>query len=220
MIFLYISINNFFLLFNIHIKMQALEFYIPLVYQIEGSQLVDALPYLDEYTENDEKIVKQIIDDEMKIFTPKDYISELNVVSRDFSQISSINFMNLTLNHPEAEEEYIQAAENNKILLEYLESKRINLELLAEFSQDCWNKHLQDVQEYEKIIDNDIKKLEKSNIDIHTYRKSSQEQGKIEIGRLDSEWKMLIGKNVMLNKKLKDKQNHLSKLVPSENIKE
>ena len=196
--------------------MKSLEFYVPLVFQIEGSHLVDSLPYIDEYTKSDEKLVKELIEQEFQHMPKdKDYIGSLNTYFKDLSPVEGFTPMELIVNKPEADLEYIGAVKRNEILIEHLEAKKLNLELLSEFSKECWTKHIETLEAYEKKIDSDTAKLEAENLAFNKSRKATQEQASCKLKSLDNEWRMLLGKNAAINRKLREKQEYLGSLMPN-----
>jgi Breast carcinoma amplified sequence 2 (BCAS2) len=192
--------------------MKALELFVPLVYQIEGFGLIDSLPYLDEYSQADEAAAKALIEQELQSLPKKDYLGVYSQEFKDYAQDSSFEPLSLEIKAPESDEEYSECVLNNKIIIEHLETQKLNLEILDELSQESWTKHLQVLEAYEKKIDHDTKTLEKNNLDINKYRKISQEQSKNEIHHLELQWKTLIGKNALIKKKLIEKQTILNSL--------
>lgn len=195
--------------------MKSLEFAIPLVFQIENSHLVDSLPYIDEYTEADEKMVKSLIDEELVRMdkNPSEYILMFEKEIKKDMEIMPLGEFKLLRKIPECDEEYMECARNNEVLIEYLEAKKINLEIAQEFSVECWGKHLQDLEAYEKKIEFDLAQLASKNLEINKSRKTTQESAGSKLKTLEGEWKMLLGKNLSLHKKLQEKQADLSKLI-------
>ena len=118
------------------IKMKSLELYVPLVYRIEGSHLVDSLPYIDEYTEADKKLVRDLIEAEQKTMPSKDYLEHYNTTDKEIPEVKDFVPFNFEVKTPECEKDYVDSVNNSKIAIEYLESKKINLELLNEFSKE------------------------------------------------------------------------------------
>ncbi|CAG9320664.1 unnamed protein product [Blepharisma stoltei] len=180
---------------------KAIEFKTRLTYQIANSHLVDALPYLDKYTENDNKIANELVQKEMKSFEPGDYLKELPLPKTNFESAPYFKefFDNYSKENPvkaEAEtENSIEELRKAKLQFCYNEMRNSNLKLLTKFGAEAWKRHIKDLDSYLKRIEKTVKNYENTNTAINQHRKADQENAETQIKSLQTEWSQLVKRN-------------------------
>lgn len=182
-----------------------------LCYDIENSHLVDSLAYVDEYSENDEIRAKKMVEEEMKNFEMKNYLVRYGDCCKD-AEVGGFVAMDLNTRSPSTPYEALSLSNTHKIILEHLETQKLNLELSNTYSDSAWKKHISSLESYEKSLDHSLNQLEKSTQDLHKSRKIHQNQVKNELKNLEEEFKVLIGKNSSIYKKLQEKKEILQQL--------
>ncbi|OMJ72189.1 hypothetical protein SteCoe_29423 [Stentor coeruleus] len=182
-----------------------------LCYGIENSDLVDALAYVDEYSENDEIKAKKMVEEEMKNFEMRDYLVKYKECYKE-REVGGFVAMNLNTRSPSTPYEALSLSNTHKIILEHLETQKLNLELSNTYSDLAWKKHITSLESYEKSLDHNLNQLEKSTEDLHKSRKIHQSQVKSELKNLEEEFKVLVGKNASIYKKLQEKKEILQQL--------
>lgn len=189
--------------------MKSLEYQSRLVDELENSHLIQSLPYIDPWSDSLKSKAESLIKAEMSKFSPKDYLSKYNTPFKDFSLIPTQSF------EPELNSEgynHLSLSNQLALKLEHCQVQKQNLEIIEEFTEDSYKKHIQALESFSKKLDHDIQRLENKNFEINKQRKILQESKKSELKTLQDSWRLSLGKNKALKEKLKSKQAVLSSI--------
>ncbi|GAM28692.1 hypothetical protein SAMD00019534_118680 [Acytostelium subglobosum LB1] len=186
--------------------------------QIEGSTLVDSLPYIDApLTDQEQSVINELIREEMSRFEPPDYLAQLpaahsfdynsfNFLENEMNRIQENKTMeqfNLTrykVEKPPASmkhdvDAWQSAVDNAKAQCEHQETRRTNLQLLQRYGVNAWKKYLEDYQRLYKSLkahhDENVRMMEQINVN----RKLDQETVQTKIESNQRKWYELVHKN-------------------------
>mmetsp|Transcript_12397 Transcript_12397/g.18594 ORF Transcript_12397/g.18594 Transcript_12397/m.18594 type:complete len:206 (-) Transcript_12397:59-676(-) len=184
------------------------------------NELIDALPYVDkEYDEpHYQKIVHDLIEEEMSMFEPKNYLGERNldsyslkfkpgsILSNEFSRVSKgipmsdIDRERYEVNPPSKEsvEEWRKATNNAKSQLQHQVNRVMNLELLGTYGTNAWLHHNKRLEGLEKVLTLNVKRLRKSADEINIKRQEAQIEAKRLLFNVSSKRYELSDKNLQI----------------------
>lgn len=189
--------------------MKSLEYNSRLADELQNSHLIDTLPYIDPWSESLKSKAEAMIKAEMSAFTPKNYLSKYDTPFKEFSTIPVQSF-----EIQSRSDAYHSLDMGNQLALklEHSNVQKQNLEIIEEFTEDSYKKHIEALESLSKKLDFDIQKLENKNLEINKQRKMLQESKKAELKTLQETWKVSIGKNIALKEKLLSKQAILNEI--------
>lgn len=187
--------------------MKSISYNLPIVRQIEGAHLVDALPYCDEFSEEERRIAEELIQEEMKNVEKKDYLASLNIPKKMFescplfkASLEGVKEKGVDLErYKELNSENISDWEHaqNRITLLFAHSeiRKMNLDLLLEYGTSAWTLHNTNLSAYKERLSSLISKLTSENDSINSSRKSFQENLRETLSFLSSEYLSLCSSN-------------------------
>jgi Ni,Fe-hydrogenase I large subunit len=192
--------------------MKSLKLTSSLVSQIDNSHLVDTLPYIDSIPDSLKHQASELLSEELKTFLPKDYLKDYPKDFQSFELIEIQDFRVPLIAQSENEYDLLSLSKSHEINLEYLQNEKMNLQLLNEFTESSYKKHLECLESVNKKLDYDLKQEELRSLTINKDRKISQESKKNELKSLQGQFDLLIVKNHQLSKKLSEKKKLLESL--------
>mmetsp|Transcript_71811 Transcript_71811/g.142487 ORF Transcript_71811/g.142487 Transcript_71811/m.142487 type:complete len:241 (-) Transcript_71811:80-802(-) len=159
--------------------------------------LVDSLPYIDTQLGTTEvaQQVKALIDEEMRHFEARDYLSKLALPEKPFFQsgiwheemarveegrpLTGINTDRYKVEQPvgPSAEDHVawrKAAENVQMQLEYNRLRLANLEMLERWGSRAWVAHSVLLKGSERVLANEVVALRSSREEINKKRKLDQ----------------------------------------------
>lgn len=178
---------------------RAIEFKTFLVYKIANSHLVDSLPYYDEYTEQDQLLVTDLIETEKRSFEIDDYLKDLPTLQSNFETCNSFkhllegvkgfrfNKTRYEIENTQQKSNPIDELHNLKLIYCYTQSKNHNLKLLKQFGVKSWTEHNKNLESYLRKLENHVINLENSNSQVNIARKIEQEDSKTKLCELKSQ---------------------------------
>eukprot|EP00931_Biecheleriopsis_adriatica_P021031 TRINITY_DN1387_c0_g1_i1.p1 TRINITY_DN1387_c0_g1~~TRINITY_DN1387_c0_g1_i1.p1 ORF type:complete len:265 (-),score=74.67 TRINITY_DN1387_c0_g1_i1:109-846(-) len=163
----------------------------------EHYALVDALPYIDTQLGAAEvaQQVKQIIEEEMAEFEPRDYLASLPApelpllespaMQEEFSRVSmraplgAIELKKYEVEKPEGassqeEDAWVSAAKVLQTNMEYTRLKTVNLDLMEQWGKKAWIAHTMLVKGAERVISNEATELRATREEVNKKRKLDQ----------------------------------------------
>jgi len=185
---------------------------------------LDALPYIDKEYEHPEiqSMVHKLIEEEMRKFSPKDYLAhlpkppDLNFASSAFlksemERISLGKLMNKidtsryrVEQPPKQLEKDFQAwkgsLNNARAQLEYQNSQLLNMEMLDNFGASMWLAHNQQLEDIKTSLDIQVKARRKDADIINMKRKSAQEKLLPQLVRTSQKRDELVNSNLQVTK--------------------
>lgn len=177
---------------------------------------LDALPYVDGYNEQMKRQVDRLVQDEMRRFTPPDYLAQLpapaqnsfkdSLLEAEFARLASGGQMaklDITRYKVEGPAQHLRgdpvawqhACNNAMAQLEHQYLRLTNLELLNNYGGNMWRIHNSQVDEVQRNITKVLDQYKKEIEDINRQRKSEQEAAGLKINVLSNKWEELIYKN-------------------------
>mmetsp|Transcript_3273 Transcript_3273/g.9511 ORF Transcript_3273/g.9511 Transcript_3273/m.9511 type:complete len:255 (-) Transcript_3273:54-818(-) len=176
----------------------------------EHYALVDALPYIDTQLGSMEvaQQVKALIDEEMTLFEPRDYLEglpapELPLLSgeafqKEFERIEAgapfqgVDIYKYTVEEPKgpAAQDHVpwrKAAEGAQLQLEYNRLRLVNLEMLERWGGKAWIAHTAVVRATEGILAKEAAELRASREEVNKKRKLEHVSCGNELRRLANE---------------------------------
>ena len=156
----------------------------------------DALPYLDrEYDDPEQqRRVHELIAEEMRTFSPRDYLSTLPSFSLSSpllaSELSRVekgvpmekrDFLNCAVDPPQGAlqkdvQAWRKAVMNAKIQYEHQKNRLMNLELLEEHGGSLWLQHNDAVDGMQRQVDGRVQGVKRKSDEINYQRKRDQEK--------------------------------------------
>ena len=187
--------------------------------QIEHSSLVDGLPYIDSVPEALKQRALELITSELAQLAqcPKpDYLSKYPKDFLSFQPIEVQDFRVALQSKSESEYDVFHIAKAQAIHSEYLQSEKLNLQVMNEFTEVSYQAHLQGLQSIEKKLEFDLKNEEQKILEANRSRKALQEANKEDLANEQETFKQLAMKNHQICKKLQEKAKLLDSLKRSE----
>lgn len=184
----------------------------------EHYSLVDALPYIDTQLGQSEvaQQVKALIDEEMNLFEPRDYLASLpapelpfmegETMSKEFERLEAgqpfqgIDTGRYKVDTPEGEdaqnhELWKKQAENLQMQLEYNRLRFTNLELLERWGNKAWIAHSCLVRKTERILGTEANGLRAAREEVNKKRKLDQISCGNELRKLNNELEQYVQDN-------------------------
>jgi len=185
--------------------------------------LIDSLPYIDEYTPEMEREVITLIEEEMKSFTPGNYLSHLADDNLSFSSpllqkewnrmchesaqgadpqaFPPIDITRYASPRPpphlqKTNTAWQQALDNANAQLEHLKNRADNLELTLHYGSNAWKVYNEKIEDYRKRLQQHADHLAEQINNVNTARKNKQTQHKSSFEQLEAEWLELVKKNI------------------------
>lgn len=184
--------------------------------QIEHSSLVDGLPYIDSVPEALKQRALDLVTSELSQFSPKDYLAKHPKDFLSFSPIEVQDFRVPLQSKSESEYDVFNIAKAQDIQIEYLQSEKLNLQVMKDFTEISYQNHLQCLEAIEKKLEFDLKNEEKMVLEANRSRKVMQEGSKEELMNEEESFRQLVMKNHQISKKLKEKEMVLDSLKRSD----
>eukprot|EP00923_Selenidium_pygospionis_P050684 GHVN01087740.1.p2 GENE.GHVN01087740.1~~GHVN01087740.1.p2 ORF type:complete len:243 (-),score=24.49 GHVN01087740.1:2084-2779(-) len=183
----------------------------------DNYELVDALPYVDPLPNDMLNQVKKMIEDEMKsMVPPRDYLAPLPMpdisnldkgfMGKELQRISEqkpmpkLSTTRYEVEPPTGEEandltEWKRAVDNAKAQLEHSQARLLNLELMQNYGQNAWLKHIADLQIHDEMYRRAADQTKEQVDDINRSRKLAQVSCGNDLRSAQLEWTELSQRN-------------------------
>eukprot|EP01132_Coremiostelium_polycephalum_P000422 gene422-534_t len=185
---------------------------------IEGSENVDALPYIDpSITEDEQNVINNMIQEEMSKFIPPNYLAQLPPMRDiDYSkfnwfegemtrmeghkQMEPFDITRYKVNGPPAnkkedEKTWRDCLDNAKSQLEHQDLRRLNLELLQRYGANTWKLYLSDLELIKSNLSKQLDDVKKQIEVLNVQRKLDQESAHQVLDQNNRKWLDLVYKN-------------------------
>ena len=180
----------------------------------EHQILIDALPYIDNYLNDDnEKEIEKLIDNEMKNVNIKDIDEEINKkYNSDFKEdnnkdkIDKINFLNFNFDIPKDkknDEEWNNVFKHLNSQIENFQNESLNLELMNTIGVKYWEYFIKNLKNVLNLMEEEKNTLNSEILYLNKKRKFNQMNYKEELDKLQNE--INIKKNI-IKESLKQKE--------------
>ncbi len=180
----------------------------------EHQILIDALPYIDNYLNDDnEKEIEKLIDNEMKNINIKDIDEEINKkFNSDITEINNkdkidkINFLNFNFDIPKDkknDEEWNNVFKNLNSQIENFQNESLNLELMNTIGVKYWEYFIKNLKNVLNLMEEEKNTLNSDILYLNKKRKFNQMNYKEELDKLQNE---INTKNNIIKESLKQKE--------------
>ena len=180
----------------------------------EHQILIDALPYIDNYLNDDnEKEIEKLIDNEMKNINIKDIDEEINKkFNSDITEINNkdkidkINFLNFNFDIPKDkknDEEWNNVFKNLNSQIENFQNESLNLELMNTIGVKYWEYFIKNLKNVLNLMEDEKNTLNSDILYLNKKRKFNQMNYKEELDKLQNE---INTKNNIIKESLKQKE--------------
>ena len=180
----------------------------------EHQILIDALPYIDNYLNDDnEKEIVKLIDNEMKNVNIKDIDEEINrKFNSDITEINNkdkidkINFLNFNFDIPKDkknDEEWNNVFKHLNSQIENFQNESLNLELMNTIGVKYWEYFIKNLKNVLNLMEEEKNTLNSDILYLNKKRKFNQMNYKEELDKLQNE--INIKKNI-IKESLKQKE--------------
>ena len=198
----------------------------------EHQILIDALPYIDNYLNDDnEKEIEKLIDNEMKNVNIKDIDEEINKkYNSDFKEdnnkdkIDKINFLNFNFDIPKEknnDEEWNNVLKLLNSQIENFQNESLNLELMNTIGVKYWEYFIKNFKNVLNVMEEEKKTLNSDILYLNKKRKFNQMNYKEELDKLQKEinTKKNIIKESLKQKEEKSEKKNKKKIKKNKKIK-
>ncbi len=198
----------------------------------EHQILIDALPYIDNYLNDDnEKEIVKLIDNEMKNVNIKDIDEEINKkYNSDFKEdnnkdkIDKINFLNFNFDIPKEknnDEEWNNVLKLLNSQIENFQNESLNLELMNTIGVKYWEYFIKNFKNVLNVMEEEKKTLNSDILYLNKKRKFNQMNYKEELDKLQKEinTKKNIIKESLKQKEEKSEKKNKKKIKKNKKIK-
>ena len=193
----------------------------------EHQILIDALPYIDNYLNDDnEKEIEKLIDNEMKNVNIKDIDEEINKkYNSDFKEdnnkdkIDKINFLNFNFDIPKEknnDEEWNNVLKLLNSQIENFQNESLNLELMNTIGVKYWEYFIKNFKNVLNLMEEEKKTLNSDILYLNKKRKFNQMNYKEELDKLQNE---INTKKNIIKESLKQKEEKIEKKNQKKNQK-
>ena len=180
----------------------------------EHQILIDALPYIDNYLNDDnEKEIEKLIDNEMKNVNIKDIDEEINKkYNSDFKEdnnkdkIDKINFLNFNFDIPKDkknDEEWNNVFKHLNSQIENFQNESLNLELMNTIGVKYWEYFIKNLKNVLNLMEEEKNTLNSDILYLNKKRKFNQMNYKEELDKLQKE---INTKKNIIKESLKQKE--------------
>jgi hypothetical protein len=180
----------------------------------EHQILIDALPYIDNYLNDDnEKEIEKLIDNEMKNINFKDIDEEINKkFNSDITEINNkdkidkINFLNFNFDIPKDkknDEEWNNVFKHLNSQIENFQNESLNLELMNTIGVKYWEYFIKNLKNVLNLMEEEKKTLNSDILYLNKKRKFNQMNYKEELDKLQNE---INTKKNIIKESLKQKE--------------
>jgi len=179
----------------------------------ENQILIDALPYIDNYLNDDnEKEIEKLIDNEIKNVNRKDIDEEINKKFnsdfKDFNikKIDKINFFNFIFDIPKDkknDDEWNNVFKKLNSQIENFQNESLNLELMNTIGVKYWEYFIKNLKNVLNLMEEEKNTLNSEILYLNKKRKFNQMNYKEELDKLQNE--INIKKNI-IKESLKQKE--------------
>jgi hypothetical protein len=170
----------------------------------ENQILIDALPYIDNYLNDDnEKEIEKLIDNEIKNVNRKDIDEEINKKFnsdfKDFNikKIDKINFFNFIFDIPKDkknDDEWNNVFKKLNSQIENFQNESLNLELMNTIGVKYWEYFIKNLKNVLNLMEEEKNTLNSEILYLNKKRKFNQMNYKKELDKLQNE--INIKKNI------------------------
>eukprot|EP00747_Dinoflagellata_sp_TGD_P162852 gnl/TRDRNA2_/TRDRNA2_180932_c0_seq1.p1 gnl/TRDRNA2_/TRDRNA2_180932_c0~~gnl/TRDRNA2_/TRDRNA2_180932_c0_seq1.p1 ORF type:complete len:323 (+),score=100.49 gnl/TRDRNA2_/TRDRNA2_180932_c0_seq1:47-970(+) len=200
----------------------------------EHYNLVDALPYIDTQLGAAEvaQQVKALIDEEMRLFEPRDYLASLpapelphlqsELISQELARqengvpmTQGIDPSRYEVEAPEGATDHVPwkaASDALRMQLEYSRLKLTNLELLERWGQKAWVAHSSILRASERLQANDTTSQKTAREEVNKKRKLDQISCGNEIRKLQHELEQYMQDNIEVEQGLRKQEAEVMRL--------
>ena len=193
----------------------------------EHQILIDALPYIDNYLNDDnEKEIEKLIDNEMKNINIKDIDEEINKkFNSDITEINNkdkidkINFLNFNFDIPKDkknDEEWNNVFKHLNSQIENFQNESLNLELMNTIGVKYWEYFIKNFKNVLNLMEEEKKTLNSDILYLNKKRKFNQMNYKEELDKLQNE---INTKKNIIKESLKQKEEKREKKNKKKNQK-
>ena len=193
----------------------------------EHQILIDALPYIDNYLNDDnEKEIVKLIDNEMKNVNIKDIDEEINKkYNSDFKEdnnkdkIDKINFLNFNFDIPKEknnDEEWNNVLKLLNSQIENFQNESLNLELMNTIGVKYWEYFIKNFKNVLNVMEEEKKTLNSDILYLNKKRKFNQMNYKEELDKLQNE---INTKKNIIKESLKQKEEKSEKKIKKKSKK-
>jgi hypothetical protein len=180
----------------------------------EHQILIDALPYIDNYLNDDnEKEIEKLIDNEMKNINIKDIDEEINKkFNSDITEINNkdkidkINFLNFNFDIPKDkknDEEWNNVFKHLNSQIENFQNESLNLELMNTIGVKYWEYFIKNLKNVLNLMEEEKNTLNSDILYLNKKRKFNQMNYKEELDKLQNE---INTKKNIIKESLKQKE--------------
>ena len=180
----------------------------------EHQILIDALPYIDNYLNDDnEKEIVKLIDNEMKNVNIKDIDEEINKkFNSDITEINNkdkidkINFLNFNFDIPKEknnDEEWNNVLKLLNSQIENFQNESLNLELMNTIGVKYWEYFIKNLKNVLNLMEEEKNTLNSDILYLNKKRKFNQMNYKEELDKLQNE---INTKKNIIKESLKQKE--------------
>ncbi|KAL6056804.1 Pre-mRNA-splicing factor SPF27 [Balamuthia mandrillaris] len=184
-----------------------------------GPDLIDALPYADPFQEEERALALQLIEAEMRRFSPRDYLSHLppsveptfggsEILQAEYKRVASgLKMQPLDtqryqvpkpsdLNDPQ---QWRKAIANAEAQLEHQNQRLTNLNLLSQYGANAWLVHNGQVEGLQRRLQQQIAAVRQEINEVNRQRKTEQDGASAKLSHLEMQWHELSHKNIHID---------------------
>jgi len=188
-----------------------------------ANQLINALPYIDDYSPEAEEMATKLIQEEMKTFAPPDYLENQplqfptfgssvllknewdRMVKTGDPKLPPLDISRYAAGNPpvskiKSVESWEDALKMTKHQLLYQTNRLENLELLKLYGANAWRLHNESLNQIEQQLQNTLNELRQEIEQTNWQRKRAQTEIGNRLTQLESEWHELVFKNFEIEK--------------------
>jgi len=202
-----------------------------------SSQLIDVLPYVDPYSEEDKQAALRMIREEMASmeFDEAAYLeralppppiphflggsadlleAEMARVGAGKPPTGGFDASRYALRHPQGPNEkdpkaWEEAIEQARLVLQHQHVRLTNLRLLEQFGPNAWLANNQGLQAMHQKLEEELRAVRSSIEELNRKRLEDQQAAGTKLHRAQTEWMELVQKNVQLEMACQELQRGL-----------
>jgi pre-mRNA-splicing factor SPF27 len=186
--------------------------------------LLDVLPYVDPYSEEEKQAALRLIQEEMATFQPPDYLAttlpspplpsflggteallqaEMERVGAGKPPVGGFDATRYALRRPQGAEEkdpeaWDKAIDQAQMVLQHQHARLANLRLLEQFGPGAWLTNNQRLQSVQKQLDDELRAVRAQIEELNRKRLEEQQTAGVRLYRSQTEWAELVQKNMQL----------------------
>jgi len=187
--------------------------------------LLDVLPYVDAYSEEEKQDALRLIQEEMGTFQPKDYLAtvlpppplptflggteallqaEMERVGASKPPVGGFDATRYALRRPQGAAEkdpkaWQEAVDQAQMVLQHQHARLANLRLLEQFGPNAWLANNQRLQSLQHQLDEELRAMRTQIEELNRTRLEEQQTAGVKLHRSQTEWAELVQKNMQLD---------------------